>query len=87
MPKGKKQQETSTESVQVDPEITDAVTETGVAVTGEAPTMAMGDLYQTIGNSVAMAAANDVLAQHQANVSFQAVSAVGTTNLLKLPLT
>ncbi|MBK8236573.1 MAG: RebB family R body protein [Deltaproteobacteria bacterium] len=43
---------------------------------GEAPAMAMGSLYQTIGNSVAMAAANAVYAQQQANVTYQTATTV-----------
>ncbi|PCK08988.1 MAG: RebB protein [Alteromonadaceae bacterium] len=47
----------------------------------KAPAMAMGSLYQTIGNSVAMAAANAVYAQQQANVTYQAASTLGITKL------
>ena len=54
---------------EVSPAITDAVTETNLSVLGESPAMALGSLYQTIGNSVAMAAANAVYAQQQANVT------------------
>jgi hypothetical protein len=43
--------------------------------------MAMGSLYQTIGNSVAMAAANAVYAQQQANVVYQASTTLGVTKL------
>jgi hypothetical protein len=71
----------------VNPQITGAITQTNVAVLGEAPAMAIGSLYQTIGNSVAMAAANNVYAQQQANVTYQAASTVGVTNLLELPIT
>ena len=61
--------------------VIDAVTTTNVQVLAEAPSMAMGNLYQTIGNSVAMAAANAVYAQQQANVSYQAASTLGITKL------
>ncbi len=71
----------------VNPQITDAVTQTNVQVLGEAPAMAMGSLYQTVGNSVAMAAANAVYAQQQADVTYQATSTVGVTKLLSLSLT
>lgn len=65
----------------VNNQITDAVTQTNVKVVGDAPAMAMGNLYQTIGSSVAMAAANAVYAQQQANVVFQAASVMGITAL------
>jgi hypothetical protein len=60
--------------------IIDAVSATNTKVLAEAPAMAMGSLYQTIGNSVAMAAANAVYAQQQANVTFQASITLGITN-------
>ena len=71
----------------VNPQVTDAVTQTNVQVLGEAPAMAMGSLYQTVGNSVAMAAANAVYAQQQADVTYQATSTMGVTKLLSLSLT
>jgi len=71
----------------VNPQITDAVTQTNVQILGEASAMAMGSLYQTVGNSVAMAAANAVYAQQQADVTYQATSTVGVTKLLSLSLT
>jgi Killing trait len=61
--------------------VIDAITATNTKVLAEAPAMAMGSLYQTVGNSVAMAAANAVYAQQQANVSFQAASTLGVTKL------
>lgn len=61
--------------------VIDAVTTTNTKVIAEAPAMAMGSLYQTIGNSVAMAAANAVYAQQQANVTYQAATTMGITKL------
>lgn len=72
----------STAQTTVNGQITDAITETNVAVLGDAPAMAMGSLYQTIGNSVAMAAANAVYAQQQANVTYQAATTVSVTKLI-----
>jgi killing trait domain-containing protein len=66
----------------VNPIITDAVTQTNVEVLANAPSMAMGSLYQTIGNSVAMAAANAVYAQQQANVTYQSASTMDVKELL-----
>jgi hypothetical protein len=71
----------ATASTSVNSQVTDAITQTNVKVLGEAPAMAMGNLYQTIGNSVAMAAANAVYAQQQANVTYQAASTLGVTKL------
>ena len=61
--------------------VIDAVTTTNTKVLAEAPAMAMGALYQTIGNSVAMAAANAVYAQQQANVTYQSACTLGITKL------
>jgi hypothetical protein len=63
--------------------VIDAVTATNTKVLAEAPAMAMGSLYQTIGNSVAMAAANSVYAQQQANVTYQAASTLGITKMFE----
>ena len=67
----------------VNGKVVDAVTITNTKVLAEAPAMAMGSLYQTIGNSVAMAAANAVYAQQQANVSYQAASTLGVTKMFE----
>lgn len=67
--------------------IIDAVTASNTKVLAEAPAMAMGSLYQTIGNSVAMAAANAVFAQQQANVSAQAANTLGITKLYSANVT
>jgi len=65
----------------VNSQVTDAITITNTKVLAESPAMAMGSLYQTIGNSVAMAAANAVYAQQQANVTYQAATTLGITKL------
>ncbi|GLQ31365.1 RebB family R body protein [Litoribrevibacter albus] len=65
----------------VNSKVVDSVTQANTKVLGEAPAMAMGSLYQTIGNAVAMAAANAVYAQQQANVSYQAATTLGITTL------
>lgn len=71
-----------TEGSAVNGQVTDAITQTNVKVLGEAPAMAMGSLYQTIGNSVAMAAANAVYAQQQANVTYQAATTMAVKHLI-----
>jgi len=72
----------TTQPTTVNSQITDAVTITNTKVLAEAPAMAMGSLYQTIGNSVAMAAANAVYAQQQANVTYQAATTLGISKML-----
>nr|WP_320016548.1 RebB family R body protein [uncultured Desulfobacter sp.] len=64
------------------PAITDAVTQTNVNVLGASPAMAMGSLYQTIGNSVAMASANAVYAQQQADVTYQTATTVSLNKMI-----
>ncbi|KJZ09577.1 RebB protein [Marinomonas sp. S3726] len=59
--------------------VVDAITATNTKVLAEAP--AMGSLYQTIGNSVAIATANAVYAQQQANVTYQAATTLGVAKL------
>ncbi|QDT96848.1 RebB family R body protein [Gimesia aquarii] len=70
------------QSPEVNPQITGAVTQTNVQVLGAAPAMSMGNLFQTMGNSVALAAANSVYAQQQGDLSHQATSTMGVTKLL-----
>jgi len=61
--------------------IIDSVASVNTKVLAEAPSMAMGSLYQTIGNTVGMAAANAVYAQQQANVGSQAACTLGVTKM------
>jgi hypothetical protein len=63
--------------------ITDAVTQVNVKVIGEAPAMAMGSLYQTLSNSLAMATINAVYAQQQTNIAFQAATVRAVKLLLE----
>jgi len=57
----------------VNSQITDAVTQTNVKVLGDAPAMAMGNLYQATAQALANAAHNATTAQQQGNVLAQAV--------------
>jgi Killing trait len=68
----------------VNAQITDAITQTNVTVVGEAPAVGIGSLYQTLSNSVAMASANAVYSQQQANMEGQAASTHGVSHLLSL---
>lgn len=68
----------------VDPQITDAITQTDVVVVGEAPAVGLGSLYQTLSNSYSMASANAVFSQQQANIEYQATSTHAVSHLLSL---
>jgi Killing trait len=61
--------------------IVDSVAGSNASVGAVAPAMAMGNLYMTIGNSVAMAAANAVYAQQQGWVTSQSAGTLGITKL------
>ncbi|WP_430402811.1 RebB family R body protein [Fluviicola sp.] len=63
----------------VNPQITDAVTQTNVKVLAEAPAMAMGTLYQTMAHSLGMLMENAVTAQQNMNVIGQASVTQGVT--------
>ena len=58
----------------VNSQITDAVTQANVKVLGDAPAMAMGNVYQAIAQALANAAHNATNAQQQNNVLAQAVT-------------
>ena len=51
-------------------------------VLGDAPARAMATLHQAVSNAAAMAAANAVHAQQQANVTHQAATTAGVSTLL-----
>lgn len=58
----------------VNSQITDAVTQTNVQVLSEAPAMAMGNLYQSVGQALGNAAHNAVANQQNANTLAHAVT-------------
>ncbi len=72
------------EDVPVNPQVTDAITQTNVTVLGEAPAMALGSLYQTLANSVALASMNAVYTQQQMNMAQQAATTQGVALLLSI---
>ncbi len=61
----------------VNSQITDAVTQTNTKVLGEAPAMAMGSLYQSMAQNLAIASQNAVSAQQQMNIISQATTTQG----------
>ena len=58
-------------------QITDAVTQANVKTLGDAPAMAMGNLYQITSQSLGLAAQNAVMSQQQANIIHQASTTQG----------
>ena len=66
----------------VQPQVTDSVATTNVQNVASSPAVAMGSLYNTISNSVALSAINAVHAQQQANIVHQAATARSVALLL-----
>ncbi len=65
----------------VNPQITDAVTQTNVKVLADSPAMAMGSLYQATAQALANAAHNATTAQQNANTVLQATTTQGVALL------
>ena len=61
----------------VNPQITDAVTQTNVKILGDAPGKAMGNLFQATSQALANAAHNATSAQQNANTVLQATTTQG----------
>ena len=58
----------------VNPQVTDAVTQSQVSVLADAPTIAMGNLYQATSQALANAAHNATSGQQNANTIQQATT-------------
>lgn len=65
----------------VNGQITDAVTQTGVSVLGNAPAMAMGTLYSTMAHSLGILYQNSTMAQQHAAISSQAATNLGVMQM------
>lgn len=65
----------------VNDQITDSVTQGNAKVLGDAPAMAMGNLYMTTSDSMALAAHNATNAQQHNNVTAQAATVMGVATL------
>lgn len=65
----------------VNSQITDSVTQVNVKVAGDAPAIAMGNLYMATGQALAAAAHNATTAQQQSNVTMQASTTMGVALL------
>lgn len=70
-----------TDNTTVNDQITDAVTQTNVEVLGNAPAVAMGNLYQATAQALANAAHNATNAQQQTWVTAQAATTMGVSML------
>ncbi len=68
----------------VNDQITDSVTQANVKVLGDAPAMAMGNLYQATGQALGNAAHNCTTAQQQTGVTAQAATTMGVAVLYSL---
>lgn len=68
----------------VNNQITDSVTQANVKVLGDAPAVAVGNLYQATAQALANAAHNATAAQQQAGVTAQAATTMGVATLYSL---
>ncbi len=68
----------------VNDQITDAVTQANVKVLGEAPAMAMGNLYQAMAHSTGILFQNAVSAQNQQNILAQAAATQGVMQIYSI---
>jgi len=68
----------------VNDQVTDSVTQSNVEVLGEAPALAMGNLYQVTAQALANAAHNAANAQQQAYVTAQSATAMGVAMLFSV---
>ncbi len=68
----------------VNSQITDAVTQANVKVLGDAPAVAMGNLYQATSQALSNAAHNATSAQQRANITAQTSTTMGVATLYSL---
>jgi len=68
----------------VNSQITDSVTQANTKVLGDAPAVALGNLYQATAQALANAAHNATNAQQQSFVTGQAATTMGVTTLLSI---
>ncbi len=65
-------------------QITDAVTQSNVKVVGEAPAMAMANVYQAMSHSIGISMQNAVGQQQQQNTLAQAASTQGVMQMYSI---
>ncbi|HEX4952290.1 MAG TPA: RebB family R body protein [Thermoanaerobaculia bacterium] len=65
----------------VNPQITDAVTQTNVKVVADGPAVATNNLYQATANALSLAAQNATAIQQNGATVLQAATVMGVTTL------
>jgi hypothetical protein len=68
----------------VNSQITDSVTQANTKVLGDAPAIAMGNLFQATAQALGNAAHNATTAQQQSNITAQAATTMGVATLYAL---
>ncbi len=68
----------------VNSQITDSVTQVNTKVLGDAPAIAMGNLFQATSQALGLAALNATNAQQQSNMTAQATTTMGATTLYSI---
>ncbi len=68
----------------VNDQITDSVTQVNTKVLGDAPAVAMGNLFQATAQALANAAHNATTSQQQTNITAQAATTMGVTTLYSI---
>lgn len=69
----------------VNDQITDAMTEADVKTLGDAPALALGNLYQSIAHAMSLAAENATIIQQQDHTTAQATVTLAVSRLLGAP--
>jgi hypothetical protein len=65
----------------VNSQITDSVTQVNTKVLGDAPAIAMGNLFQAMAQALSLSALNSANAQQQSNMAAQATTTMGVTTM------
>jgi len=68
----------------VNSQITDSITQANTKVLGDAPAIAMGNLFQATSQALGLAALNATNAQQQSNMTAQASTTMGVTTLYSI---
>ena len=68
----------------VNPQITDSVSQVNTKVLGDAPAIAMGNLFMATSQALANAAHNATTSQQQSNITAQASTTMGVTMLYSI---
>lgn len=72
------------QSTAVNDQITDSITQVNTKVLGDAPAIAMGNLFVTTGQALSLAALNATNAQQQNNMTAQATTTMGIATLYSI---